>query len=159
MSVWWISGWKRFPRRHREHNGIKGLWRSHRHAKRGPVVAAAAVLERQIAAEGSFAVVTGEAIHAAREIEMLGRRGGTNLMRLRRAGRQSMTLRASKPFTGGMVGMTKTQTIRASGGWSSPVPARVVTDSAGSDLFSRLRATVWRVAGIALVVGAQAHRN
>jgi hypothetical protein len=59
----------------------------HRHPKSWSGVTPLAVFEREIAAEGFSAVVTGETCRAACGDEMFGRRGRTHLTRLCRAGR------------------------------------------------------------------------
>ena len=75
-------------------------------------MAALAVFEGQVAAEGSSAVVTGETRRTARGDEVFGGRGRTDLTRLGRAGCQTMTVSAGELFAGAVVCVAECVTIR-----------------------------------------------
>lgn len=67
---------------------------SQRHLETRRRMTPPAILERQVAAKRTFAVVAGRARHAASRREMLSRSGRTNLSSLRRAGSQAMAIGA-----------------------------------------------------------------
>ncbi|MDQ2973782.1 MAG: hypothetical protein M3R69_00060 [Acidobacteriota bacterium] len=70
-------------------------------------MAAPAIFKRQIAAERSLAVVAGETSHAARNGKVFKSRRGTDLTRLRRAGRELMALGAGKPLAWAVLRVAK----------------------------------------------------
>ena len=80
-------------------NNISRLWRfqqlpSLRHLETCRRVAAATVFEREVAAKGTLAIMTGQASLPTRSSEMLKGKRRTDLARLGRARRQRVTIGA-----------------------------------------------------------------
>jgi len=93
-------------------------------------VASLAVFECEIAAEGSFAVVTCETRRAARRDEMFCRSGRAYLPRLSGAGSESMTVSTRKSLSAAMICVAECVAIRARVGAGGPVCFAIVTDTA-----------------------------
>ena len=92
----------------------------HRHAKGGAGVAALAVFEGEVAAEGAFAVVTGETGHIAGGDEVFCGARGADLASLCGAGGEFVTVSTGEALTSAVFGVAEGVTIRARAGgcWS-----------------------------------------
>jgi len=93
-------------------------------------VAALAVFEGEVAAEGTLAVVTGQAGCVACCDEVFCSRGGTDLACLRSAGGCSMAIGTGESFSSAVVGVAEGVVIRARVGAGGPIRFLIVTDSA-----------------------------
>lgn len=97
---------------------------------------ALAVAEAEIAAKRALAAVAGRAGLRARRGEVLGRRGRTDLPRLRRARGQFVAIGTRESLARAVIGVTKRVAIRARVGAGRAIRFLVVTDSTRSDLAS-----------------------
>ena len=120
---------------------------------------AATVFERQITAKRSPAVVATQTRHATRRGEMLSGRGRADLPRLRRARSQAVAISTCKPLTRVVVCMTERVTISAGIGARGLVSLLFVTDSARSQLASRVRFARRRMARVAVVMCGKVRGN
>jgi len=99
-------------------------------------VAALTVFEGEVAAEGAFAVVTGETGCAACGDEVFRGRGRAYLACLWCAGGGAMTVSAGKSLSRAVIGVAEGVTIGARVGGRGPVGFAIVTDTARRDLLS-----------------------
>ena len=122
-------------------------------------MAALAVAEAQVAAEGPLAVVTRRARLATRRVEVLGRVRRTDLPRLRRAGGELVAVctRETLSRTVSRVAESVAKGARVRAGRS--VGFLVVTDAARSNLATRVRAARGCVTGVAGVMRREICRN
>src|ERR1044072_1111239 len=81
-----------------------------RHPERWTGVTTRAVIEAEVAAEGPPPVVTRRACLAASGVEVLGRIGGTDLSRLRRAGGDLVTVGAGESLPRAVVRVAESVT-------------------------------------------------
>ena len=93
-------------------------------------MAALAVFEGEVAAEGTLAVVTGQAGCVACCDEVFCSRGGTDLACLRSAGGCSMAIGTGESFSGAVVCMAEGIAIRARSDSCRPIWLLIVTDTA-----------------------------
>ena len=122
-------------------------------------VAAPAVLERQVAAKRTLAVVTREAGLAASPNEVLDGRRRTYLATLCCPGRQRMTVVAGQPLCAAVLCVAESKAKGARIRARTGVRFLVMANSARGNFFSGWRRAGWRVAGVTLVVGGDARRN
>lgn len=101
-------------------------------------MAALAVVEVEVAAEGAAAVVTSRAGLAACSVEMLGRIRRTDLSRLRRAGSDFVAIGAGETLSRAVVRVTErvAKGARVRARWT--VGFLIVTNAAGADLAARV---------------------
>ena len=118
---------------------------------------APAILEVQIAAEGSFSVVTGRAsVVADREVLQSPRRA--DLSPLRQPSGVVVTIRASETLARAVLRVAESETKRGRIGRSSRVRFLIVTGLARREVAS-VHLRVRSVAGVTLIVRGQAGRD
>ena len=100
-------------------------------------MAALAVFEGEIAAEGALAVVTGETGRAACCDEVFRGGRGAYLASLWCAGGGPMTVGAGELFSRAVIGVTEGVAIGARVGDRGTIRFAIVTDTAGRDLAAR----------------------
>ena len=115
--------------------------------------------EGKIAAERSFAVVTGEARLPAGRRKMLGRGRRTDLSRLWRAGGEFVTVSTRESLARVVLRMTERVTIRTRRGARWPVRFLVVTNATRCNLTSRIGFARRCVARVATIVRSEIRRN
>ena len=93
-------------------------------------MAAFAVFEGEVAAEGTFAVVTGEAARAACGDEVFCGSGGADLASLGRAGGCSMAVATGESFSSAVICMAESIAICVRTDTRRPVRFLIVTDTA-----------------------------
>ena len=129
-----------------------------RHLETGRGVAAATVLEGQVAAKGRWHCDRWAALSTPRS-KMLKRLRRTHLAGLWQTCRECMAIGTSQSLSAAMFRMAERITKGTRVGRSSRVCLLVVTNSARGKFPSRRRFTVRRMAGVALDMGRHARGN
>src|SRR5215213_5353149 len=129
------------------------------HAEGWARVAALAVFEGDLAAEGALAVVTRETGRAACRDEVFRGRGRTHLASLWRASGSSMTVSARESLSDAVIRMAERVAIGARVGARGPVCFAIVTDSARCNLASGGGFARRRVTRVATVMCGEVSRD